>query len=165
MTFARKGVSVAVLVLLALVPQASDGAVAGAPPPAFQVATVDGVPTGSDRLPRQGRWLLVYVQPDCFPCESFLELFKQDQPTTLPQKIVVVVGGTVADARGVRATFPDLAQASWYADTLNEAFGHLQLQGTPVMLGLRQDVIEWDLTGVPADSRTMRSIVNSWLQE
>ncbi len=165
MTFARKGVSAALLLLLALLPRASEGADAGAPLPAFQVATLDGVATGSDRLPRQGRWLLVYVQPGCFPCESLVELFKPDQPTTLPQKVVVVVGGTVTDARDLFAKFPDLAQASWYADTLNEAFRSLQLQGAPVMLGLRHDVIEWDVIGVPADSRTMRSIVNSWLQE
>ncbi len=148
-----------------LLPVARAGAVERGPLPAFQVATLDGVVTASHQLPMPGTWLLIYVQPECFPCESLLQLFKPDQPTALPQKLVVVVGGTAADARGVLATFPDLAQASWYADTLNEAFTQLNLQGAPVIVGLRQDVMEWDINGLLVDSRTMRSIVNSWLQE
>ncbi len=165
MTFMKRRLSVLTLLALALLWDAPAGAVEPGPLPAFQVVSLDGVSTGSDRLPMPGTWLLIYVQPECFPCESLLQLFTPDQPAPLPQRLVVVVGGTAADARGVLAKFPDLAQASWYADTLNEAFRYLQLQGAPVMLGLRRDVVEWDVIGVPADSRTMRSIVNSWLRE
>ena len=136
------------------------------PLPLFEVTALDGVSVRSDRLPLQGKWLLIYVQRHCRPCESVLRLLKKEQVPSGIRRIVVVVGEVAAeDVKRMAEKFPDLVEAGWYADPEKQAFVQLGLQGVPVVLGARGETIEWSLGGLPAPPTDLQSIVTSWLAE
>ena len=134
------------------------------PLPPLEWTAVDGSQVTSAQMVRQGRWLLLYLEPGCRQCESLLRLVDPDDHPALPAKIVVVVGG--ADASGVAASaqkFPNLAGATWVADQSRSTLKALKLPGAPVILGLEQQMIEWSLAGVLGDSSDVRSVMTSWV--
>jgi len=131
--------------------------------PAFDVQSVDGVESPSAALARDGRWVLVYVQPRCRPCDSLLSLLKkEDLPR--PERVVILVGGSLEEAKALSSRFPELAAASWYVDKAG-GFESLKLTGVPIVLGLQESRIGWRLAGVLPKSSDMRSIVLSWIEE
>lgn len=157
--------SLVVFLVLVVLLQGEARAIEPAPLPAFDVTSLDGVTIRSSGLPRPGTWLLVYVKPHCIPCETLLHFFKRGEPPNFSQRIVVVVGGTVNEAREMVGKFPDLAQESWYTDPGQNAFTQLQLQGASMVLGVRQDRVEWSIAGVLPDPVTLHSILTTWLEE
>lgn len=129
--------------------------------PAFEVTRLDGVATKSSQMVMKGqRWLIIYVRPHCLPCDSILSLLKSDH-----QGVIVVVGGTMVEAKGMVRKFPKAPSASWYADPKKEAFLQLKLQGTPVILGVDQGIIEWGLEGVIPHPGDLISIMTTWMKE
>jgi len=152
-----------IIVVLCLVSLA--GAVDPVPLPALQLTSADGQPIQNTDLPSKGNWLLIYVQPKSQFSDNLLRLFKREQYPSLEQHAVVVVGGTVDDLKAVKAKYPELDQATWYADTTKGAYTQLKLHGVPVVLGIKQQTIEWSLNGVLADVNVAKSIVNSWIQQ
>src|SRR5579871_2540013 len=105
--------------------------------PTFALTSVDGRSTSSDLLVRPGKWLLLYVQPNCVPCEAILRLVKKDEHPLIASHLVVVVGAATPDAvRDGAARFPDLAEAGWYADPSRAAVAPLRLPGVPVIFGM-----------------------------
>jgi hypothetical protein len=134
------------------------------PLPSFEIAALEGAKVGSDRLVH-GRWLVIQVQPDCPSCESLLNLLKEDQGLRSAPRIVVIVASVGAEAQALAERFPDLRDASWYADPSRKALAALHLAGAPAVLGLRDGIIEWGLLGVPADPAASRSVLIGWLEE
>jgi hypothetical protein len=148
------------LVLLATVPvQAMDPA----PLPAFEVRSLDGQPVASSGLGPAGKWLLVYVTPRSHPSELLLRLVKKQEDGDAATRMVVVVGGSLAEAQTVCDAFPALARATWYADPDRAAFTALAIKGAPTAIGLRDRSLQWKLDGVPADTGTVKSILLSWV--
>ncbi len=133
------------------------------PLPAFDLTALDGLLVRSDQLPRPGRWLLVYVQGDCFACDALLDLFQDPGAAGPSSKVVVVAKGAAEDVARLSAQFPHLGQASWYADNTGAAYDQLQLRGAPIVLGLREGTIDWNLSGFPAGSGAVQSILATWL--
>src|SRR5882724_743617 len=127
--------------------------------PSFGLTAADGHTVQSDQMPHQGKWLLIYVQPHCGPCDALLNLVKKEQLAGAPEQVLVVVGGTLDDVSAVQHRFPDLAAVSWYADPNKSAFTELKLQGVPVVLGVRQDTIEWSVAGILGDDAHFKSII------
>jgi hypothetical protein len=72
--------------------------------------------------------------------------------------------GTAEEAKALKAAYPDLATARWYADNSRNAFSKLKLHGVPVIVGLNKKVMLWNINGVLTDLNTEKSIVNTWLQ-
>jgi len=150
------------LVLLAAVPvRATDPA----PLPAFEVKTLDGQPVASAGLGPTGRWLLLYVTPRSHPSELLLRLVKKQEDGDVATRMVVFVGGSLAETQAVCDAFPALARATWYADPDRSAFAALAVKGVPTAAGLQDRSMEWKLDGVPADTRTVKSILLSWIAE
>lgn len=134
------------------------------PLPEFDVIGLDGLPTTSRHLPLQGKRLLIYVRPHCRPCDQLLGLFKVEEDGMTP-KVIVLVGGTVEEAKRLSEKAPGLREAAWYADPLKDAFDRLGLQGIPVALGVRQESVEWGMGGVPSDPDRIKTLLIQWLEE
>ena len=136
-----------------------------APIPDFQLTTLDGQTIKSSDLPAAGSWLLVYVQPTSHYCDQLLKTLTANRFPTLASSAVFIVNGTADDAKTMKAKYPDLASATWYADPGRAAFAQLKLHGVPVILGVRDQKIQWSLNGILPDSKTMQSILTSWIQK
>jgi hypothetical protein len=152
-----------VIVILSLATLA--GAVDPVPLPDLQLTSIDDQPIKTTDLPSKGNWVLVYVQPRSQFSDNLLKLFKREQYPGLEQHAVIIVGGSVDDLKSVKSKYAELDQATWYADTTKNAFTQLKLHGVPVVLGVKQQTIEWSLNGVLSDVTVAKSIVNSWIQQ
>ena len=139
-------------------------AVDPAPLPDIQLTAADGATVKSNALPSQGNWLIIYIQARNQFSDNLLRLFKKDQYPTLAQHAVIIVGGSVDDFKSAQTRFPELAAATWYADTNRSAFGLMKLTGAPRILGIRQRTIAWSLSGILADVNVAKSILNTWLE-
>lgn len=131
--------------------------------PRVEVKSLDGRALDSHQLASTSKWLLVYVQPHCGPCQDLLLTFKGlEAPSDLRQKVKIVIGGDEEQARLVAERFAWLPESSFHADSAGALARDLKLTGAPVIFGLQGENIEWSLAGVPADVRTLRSILTSW---
>ena len=135
------------------------------PLPSFSVTTADGRTVTTDQLIRPGKWLLIYLQPNCPSCEAILRMIKKDEHPLVPPQLVVVVGAATAEAvRAGSVQFPDLAEARWFADPTRSAIGPLRIVGAPVIFGVNRGTIEWSLYGVLSDSADVKSVLASWVE-
>lgn len=135
------------------------------PLPAMQLTSVDNSPVQNSDLPSKGNWLLIYVQPNSQFSDNLLKLFKREQYPGLEQHAIIIVGGSVDELKNAKAKYAELNQAPWYADTTKNAFTQLKLHGVPVILGVKQQTVEWSLNGVLPDTNISKSIVNTWIQQ
>jgi hypothetical protein len=134
------------------------------PLPDFEVVALDGGSVRSQELASNGKWLLIYVQPNCRPCEALLTLVTEPEFSLLARKLVIIVGGATPDEAGSMASrFPDLAAASWYSDPPKTAQAQMKIGGAPVAIGVLQTNIIWNLSGVLSESVRMKSILKSWI--
>ncbi len=132
--------------------------------PAFDLIGMGGESLSSQTLERSGRWLLLYVQPDCAPCRDALERLSGKGKPLSADRIAVVVGGAEpAAAQRLAMAFPSLAGATWYADPTYRVRAVLKLPGAPVALGIRDLTLEWTMVGVLRDRVHMSSILRSWI--
>jgi hypothetical protein len=133
--------------------------------PELQLTSIDNQPIKTSDLPSKGNWVLIYVQPKSQFSDNLLRLLKREQYPGLEQHAIIIVGGAVDDLKAVKAKFAELDHATWYADTTKGAFTQLKLHGVPVVLGVKQQTIEWSLNGVLSDVNVAKSIVNTWIQQ
>jgi hypothetical protein len=133
------------------------------PLPAFDLIDVEGRVTQSTRLSSPGPWLIVYVRPDCPPCETVLRSVDLDQDPALPSRIVVVVGTADLGAlQQIRQRFPALASSSWYADASTGAPA-LGIASAPAVVGVRDGIVQWSVAGVLNDATDIRTIMTNWV--
>jgi hypothetical protein len=162
--FIAKRLMCALFVALAALAALAAPAAETTPLPAFEVIALDGSTVRSDELPVDDKWLLVYMQPHCRPCDGLLRLFEnKEEGTDHSRKVVVVVGGASAEEVGRMAEkTPWLPQSSWYADPRRQAARALRIQGSPVVMGVLNRNVEWNLAGVAADEERLKSILATW---
>ena len=134
------------------------------PLPDLQLTSIDNQPVKTADLPAKGNWLLIYIQPKSQFSDNLLRQFKREQYPALEQHAIIIVGGTLDDLKAMKTKYAELSQATWYADTSKTAFTQLKLHGVPVVLGIKQQTIQWSLNGVLPDVNVSKSIVNSWVQ-
>lgn len=132
--------------------------------PAFEVTSLDGTVVPSPELVHGGKWLLFYVAPHSESSKSLLRLLKKGEPGLDATRVVVVVGGTAEEARTVRESCPALSEAGWYTDPTKGALTQLKVQGTPTVLGLKDEALTWCAQGTLADPQHVKSALTSWLQ-
>ena len=161
----RFGFKILAGVIVALSLATLAGALDPVPLPDLQLTSIDNQPIKTAALPSKGNWVLVYVQPKSQFSDNLLKLFKREQYPGLEQHAVIIVGGSIDDLKSVKSKYAELDQATWYADTTKDAFTQLKLHGVPVVLGMKQQTIEWSLNGVLSDVSVAKSIVNSWIQQ
>jgi hypothetical protein len=147
-----------------LVWAAAAGAIERPPVPVFEMTDAAGGIVSSSQLTRAGNWLLVYVRPDCPPCESVLRSVDREEHPGLPSRIAVVMNTTdVGAIERVAAGFPGLAGASWYADSSNGAQA-LSVTTVPAVFGFRGGTIEWSVAGVLTDTTDIKAIISNWVR-
>lgn len=139
-------------------------AVQPAPLPVFQVVGADGAVVQSDHLVSGGgQWLLLYIQADCRACEAVLQLIKQvQQHPNLPRRLVIIGGMNPLDMNALAQKYPDLSGALWTTDTSRNVFRLLKLAGTPTVLGIRGQTVQWSVNGVLKDTQQYKEILESW---
>ena len=157
--FYRHGILGAAILLLAPLAMA----IQPVPLPSFQLTSLAGQTVKSADLPSKGNWVLIYIQPKSQFSDNLLKLMKRDLYPNLEQHAVIIVSGSLDDLKNAQSKYPELSEASWYADTDKTAYSQLQLHGAPVVLGVKQQVIQWSLNGVLPDSNVSRSVVNTWV--
>ncbi len=137
------------------------------PLPAFQLTQSDGTTINSQDLPQREKWLLIYTTAECRACDHLLRLINKTEQPDLPDKVVVVVGGaTPAKLKQLAEKFPDLAEASWFADPTKDGIAQLKLTATPVVFGLRDHTLAWCVLGIlSGDSLKMNSLLASWVEK
>ena len=133
--------------------------------PELQLTSIDNASIKTSDLPSKGNWVLIYVQPKSQFSDNLLRLLKREQYPSLEQHAIIVVGGTLDDLKVLKAKYAELDKATWYADTTKSAFTQLKLHGVPVILGVKDQIIQWSLNGVLSDVNVAKSIVNTWVQQ
>ncbi|MEO8681059.1 MAG: hypothetical protein ABI665_18560 [Vicinamibacterales bacterium] len=132
--------------------------------PVFDVSDARGATVSSRTLVRAGTWLLVYVRPDCPPCDAILRSVDKDRDPALPSRIVVMVA--LSDSRllpSIAERFPALAGAAWYADSSAGAQA-MRVTDVPAVLGVRDATIEWSVGGVLTDAADITTIMAAWVK-
>jgi hypothetical protein len=134
------------------------------PLPAFALTRGDGTTVASDRLVQPGSWALIYVAPQCVPCQAVLRSIDRAEHPTLARRLVIVVAGV--SPQGVleeAARYPNLSDATWLADPSNAIPRPIGEAGVPNIIGMRAAMIEWGLAGVLTDPADVKSILVTWL--
>jgi hypothetical protein len=133
------------------------------PLPQFSVIALDGTGTASDALVSEEKWLLLYIQAGCAPCDGLLRSIEAEQ--SIAGKLTVVVGGAdAAVAARLAAAYPKLAGSRWYGDPKKSMGRVLPLAGAPVVFGLRGKMLEWSRAGLVPDERSVISALASWVR-
>ena len=134
------------------------------PLPDFTLIASDGSQVASSRLVRDGKWLLLYVNRDCQPCESILQSFDRREQSGVASRLVIVVGGIRADAlAGVAQKYPGLAAAVWLADPQRGMVGIFRLAGGTVVLGVANTQLEWSMADAGPQFANMVSAIRGWV--
>ena len=135
--------------------------------PAFQVAAPDGHKVESQAMTAEHKWLLIYLGPGCRPCESLLASLQTWQSPALMSRLVLVVGGHPAEGAAwvQKALPPELSGLRWYVDADREASTALELTGMPVLLGVLDGEVEWQVSGVLNNPSALESVVRSWVEQ
>ena len=130
----------------------------------FDLTAPDGSIVNTRTFPSDPRWLILYLQPNCKPCDTVLQLIKnQDRNPSVNRRLVIIGGGmSLSDLRRYRTKFPDLASARWYIGSAKETRASLKASGAPVVLGISRRTIMWLLNGVPSDTRQLRVSMEAW---
>lgn len=122
----------------------------------------------SAAMVREGKWLLVYVEPACAACDSLLKRLngnEKDGPPFAMENVVVLVGeASTKQFDAIRERYRGLTAARWYSTGDAEARKALKLSGMPVAMGMKNNSIEWTLNGNLDDNRVQLSILSSWVE-
>jgi hypothetical protein len=144
-----------------LLAPASAGA-ADRPLPDFEVTSADAGTVSSAALGDASHWLLIYIQPDCAPCDAVADLWSDAKPPAPASRVRVVVAATsVERLPQVQARYPMLAGAAWYADSTGAAGRALGLTGAPALLGVRGETIAWTSLGLLPITRSQ---ISGWIR-
>jgi hypothetical protein len=143
-----------------LLAPASSGA-ADRPLPDFAVSSNAGT-ISSVELGDGNHWLLIYMRPDCAPCDEVASLWMEGDAPAPPSRVRVIVGtASPATLAIVQTSYPMLNGATWYADANGEAARALGLTGAPVLLGMRGAAIAWTSHGVLPITRSQ---ISGWIR-
>ena len=138
-------------------------AIENKPLPSFEVQSAAGSRVSSSTWKRQGKWVLIYLEGQCAPCTHLLARLTKDKYPQLANQTVIVVGGVrTGDIRAIQKAFPDLAQATWYADPERNAPKALELHGAPVTFGIEDKTLRWAISGIPPSPRLLPSVLKKW---
>ena len=140
----------------------ASGGAADRPLPDFAVSSPDTGTVSSAELGDGNHWLLIYMRPDCAPCDEVAYLWTEGDAPAPPSRVRVIVGAaSPATLARVRASYPMLNGATWYADANGEAARALGLTGAPALLGMRGAAIAWTSHGLLPITRSQ---ISGWIR-
>jgi hypothetical protein len=152
--------------------------------PSFDVTAADGSTAQAAQIARNGKWLLIFVKPHCPQCDTLLASLDSASTQDGSRVAVLVKTGTPNALAEMRARYPHISKAAWYADVHASAARSLVVPASPTTLGMRGTAITWRLTGtisaLPTDESSgivlagdaaanprvrERTLVNGWLKQ
>lgn len=137
------------IVTLALLAVAAAGAHAVQPGtlPGFDVTASDGSTRQSAQIARNGKWLLIFVKSNCPQCDTLLSALESAATQDGARVAIVVKAPTPNGLADLKARFPHIPNAAWYADVHAGAARSLEVPASPTTLGMRGTSVAWRLTG------------------
>jgi hypothetical protein len=135
------------------------------PLPPFTVTRPDGIAIDSRQLTAEPQYVLLYVRPDCRPCDRLLALVRSAKSPQFTSRVVVIVSGEAdaAAAYVARQVPADAGPVTWYADPQGGGYRALRLTGMPELIGVREGQMMWSVAGVLNDAATVESVVRTWV--
>jgi hypothetical protein len=123
---------------------------AAAPPrvlPSFDVTAIDGSTKQAAQIARNGKWLLVFVKTNCPQCEQLLGTLESGSTQDGSRVVVIVKAQTANALADLKARYPHISNATWYADVHAVAARSLEVPASPTTFGMRGSAVAWRLTG------------------
>ena len=136
------------------------------PLPPFTVMLPDGTAADSRQLTAEPQYVLLYVKPDCRPCDRLLALVRNAKSPQFASRVIVIVHGEAAPAAAYvarQANSSEAAPLAWYADPQGAGYRALRLSGMPELIGVKDGQVMWSVAGVLNDAATVESIVRTWV--
>ncbi|HXH05311.1 MAG TPA: hypothetical protein VNI83_01855 [Vicinamibacterales bacterium] len=136
------------------------------PLPAFTVTAPDGRSAASGELWSEGRWLLVYVTPQCPACDRLLDaLGTWALPAGAARTVVVVRAPLDAAGSYLAQHLPLESDAiAWFADPDGRTGQALGTRWTPALAGIEAGRIAWQIAGVLNDPAAVEPVIRTWLE-
>lgn len=134
--------------------------------PDFRLTAPNGQEVAAAAVSGDPHWLLLYVSPDSPSSRRLVTALKEWQSPQLVARTLLVVRGSLSEAgTWVKEAVPEeLAGLRWMADARQEAWTTLELQGTPVLMGIDKGEIAWRLAGVLNKPGALESVVRTWVE-
>ena len=156
----------AAFVAALIVAGATLAAIEQRPMPAFEVVNAAGAATSSAAIGPGGKWILIYVTPECRSCQRLFTAMEEWNSAQRGGATVVRVQGEHAAVQAYAAErLPAAVVGSrWYADASGAARRALALTGSPVIIGMRDQQISWALAGVLNDPAALESALRTWVE-
>jgi len=133
--------------------------------PPFTVTRLDGTAIDSRQLTAEPQYVLLYVRPECRPCDRLLALVRNAKSPQFTSRVVVIVSGEAdAGAAYVARQIPaEAGPLTWYADPQGAGYRALRLSGMPELIGVKDGQVMWSVAGVLNDAATVESVVRTWV--
>ena len=129
--------------------------------PAVQLTSITGTVVSADQLGVEKKMLLVLVTKGNPAGERFLG-FLESVPDLSVDRVGIIVGGADnAIASAIAARYPAL-RSEWYPDPEELVAKGLNLQATPVTLGIRNSAVAWTIIGL-RNEETMGKTIRGWI--
>ena len=153
-----------IVMLLTLLVTTHSWGTAPAPPDLTKVTLIsaNGERLAADQIGRQKAVLLVLIkkgQPGGLKMLEFLASLKPQLPAD--RLLIVVAGADEMVFKSISGKYPGLV-ASWYRDPEGTLAKSLNLAVTPVVLGMRDGKVAWNLFGV-SDAELLEKTMRGWL--
>ena len=132
--------------------------------PAFEVVSPQGASVHSVVLSPQPRWLLVYVAPDCAPCDRLLAMLAASPATLATGRLVVVIGADSQAAGQYAAQHLSAMPVVWYADVSGEGRRSLGLQQSVALVAVENGQRQWTVSGVLNDPHALETVIRTWVE-
>lgn len=163
-TFLKRAAAVAAASVVAV---AALQAIEQRPLPAFEVVNAAGEATPSAMMGPGGKWVLIYVAPECRSCQRLFIAMEDWNSAPLNAATVVMVQGDHATARAYAADRLPAAVVGtrWFADATGAGRKALQLSGSPVIIGMQDQQIKWALAGVLNNPAALESALRTWVEQ
>jgi hypothetical protein len=135
------------------------------PLPPFTVMRSDGAAIDSRQVTSEPQYVLLYVKPDCRPCDRLLALVRNAKSPQFTNRVIVIVHGDAAPAAAhvARQSPSEALGLTWYADPEGAGYRALRLSGMPELIGVKDGQMMWSVAGVLNDAATVESIVRTWV--
>jgi len=138
-------------------------AIAPTPLAAFSVQALDGSVVSTSTWNLKGKSLLIFVKGNCRACATLLgHLNKKDYPELAAHTSIIVAGVGASEVKTWSRLYPDLSPAAWYVDPQKTSPVALHLQGAPVILVLKDNIVKWALSGEMPKAAQQISVLNTW---
>ena len=136
------------------------------PLPQFTVTASSGERVEVASLAADGPWVLIYVAPASTPSGRVIRALEEwaSEVPQVAERTVIVLAGTRDAARAFVAQLGDrFPPVRWTMDEDGTASEALRVSGTPTIIGVKAQQIEWVLAGVLNEPRTYQQVVTAWV--